>query len=383
MYSHRRAQSRSTFYESSPIHFLGTRKRGEDDFEVGLLNANGQDIDIIKLPSRGHGVASNARKGLAVVFARRPGQYMCCIDTRLKEAPQFIAPVANRHFYGHGVFSKDGNYLYTTENNIDTLSGVVGIYEVASSYRRIGEWKTHGYGPHDIKVIPELELLVVANGGIQTHPDTGRKKLNLPTMEPSISFLDTRSGHLVGKIMLPSHLHQLSLRHLAITSSGKIWFAGQYEGEDESVESIAGAFKIRDALDNVRNGLSQLTPSLLAMPPELISDTKGYLTSIATHGDSVLMSSARGNIVLHVSDKTEQIVSKVSMFDSSGVAAVSRENISSEGGVETLNGRNGVSMDDDQFLMTSGAGEIRFYPPSPDKPDLLQSAQWDNHIYAI
>ena len=383
MYSYRYAHSQGAFSDSSLIRFVGARKRGEDDFEVGLLNANGQDIDSIKLPSRGHGAASYARKNLAVVFARRPGQYMCCIDTRFKDAPQFIAPVASRHFYGHGVFSADGKFLFTTENDIDTLAGVVGIYEVASGYKRIGEWNTHGHGPHDIKVIPELELLVVANGGIQTHPDTGRKKLNLSTMEPSISLLDTRSGHLVGQIVLPSHLHQLSLRHLAITNSGKVWFAGQYEGEDESVESIAGSFKVRDALDKVRNGVSQLTPSLLAMPPDLISDTKGYLTSIASNGNSVLMSSARGNIVLHVSDSTEQIVGKVVMFDSSGVTAVSRENVSSKSREEMLNSRNDASMLDDQFLLTSGTGELRFFPPSPEKPDFLQGAQWDNHIYEI
>ena len=40
------------------------------------------------------------------------------------------------------------------------------------------------------------ETLVVANGGIATHPDLPRVKLNLPTMAPSLCFVDRRSGAL-------------------------------------------------------------------------------------------------------------------------------------------------------------------------------------------
>ena len=35
-----------------------------------------------------------------------------------------------------------------------------------------------------------IGCLFIANGGIETHPDLGRMKLNLHQMEPSIAFVD-------------------------------------------------------------------------------------------------------------------------------------------------------------------------------------------------
>ena len=46
-------------------------------------------------------------------------------------------------------------------------------------FRRIGEFDNHGIGTHDISVSDDGRMLVIANGGIETHPDFGRTKLNL------------------------------------------------------------------------------------------------------------------------------------------------------------------------------------------------------------
>ena len=39
-------------------------------------------------------------------------------------------------------------------------------------------------------LMPDGETFVVANGGIETHPDYGRAELNLETMDPSVAFVD-------------------------------------------------------------------------------------------------------------------------------------------------------------------------------------------------
>ena len=42
---------------------------------------------------------------------------------------------------------------------------------------RIGELASFGVGPHEVVLMPDGATLVVANGGIRTHPDRDRAKL--------------------------------------------------------------------------------------------------------------------------------------------------------------------------------------------------------------
>ncbi len=101
-----------------------------------------------------------------------------------------IQSVAGRHFFGHGVFSPDGALLYATENDFDNAAGMVGIYDARSGFARIGEFPTHGVGPHELLLLGDGRTIAIANGGIETHPDFGRAKLNLPTMKPSFVLVD-------------------------------------------------------------------------------------------------------------------------------------------------------------------------------------------------
>ena len=89
-----------------------------------------------------------------------------------------------RHFYGHGVYCDKTKFLYVTENNYnfdDERSGIISIYDPFKNYKRIGELKSNGIGPHEIKINKKGHLLI-ANGGVLTHPDYPRIKLNLYDM---------------------------------------------------------------------------------------------------------------------------------------------------------------------------------------------------------
>ena len=110
--------------------------------------------------------------------------------------------------------SLDGCRLFTTENDFENAKGAIGVWNTDNRYERIGEWDSHGIGPHDISLMPDGMTLVIANGGIQTHPDSGRAKLNIPDMKPSLVFLNVRNGSVISKIALPSELHKNSIRHL-------------------------------------------------------------------------------------------------------------------------------------------------------------------------
>jgi len=201
----------------------------QGEYGLAILSDAGDIVSRLAMPGRCHGLASG--NGLNVVFARRPGNFAIAFDAAAARPPVAFATVAGRHFYGHGAFSGDGRLLYAAENDFDSGVGIIGIYDATDGFRRLGEYPSHGIGPHEILMMGDGRTLIVANGGIQTHPDFGKVKLNLGAMEPSIALIDAATGSLKEKHLLPPSLSRLSLRHVALDAKGRAWIGSQYEGE--------------------------------------------------------------------------------------------------------------------------------------------------------
>jgi uncharacterized protein len=203
----------------------------DETYGFALLNGAGDIITNQKLPDRGHSFAAGGPEGKAVIFARRPGTFALAFDPNRQIEPLLFSAPEGSHFYGHGLFSPDGKLLYATENAYETGDGMIGIYDVAFGFKRIGAFPSGGIDPHDMVLMADGKTLCVANGGILTHPDSGRQKLNLGTMKSVISFIDLKSGTLLETHDLPASLQRLSLRHMAADATGGIWIGGQFEGD--------------------------------------------------------------------------------------------------------------------------------------------------------
>lgn len=132
------------------------------------------------------------------------------------------------HFFGHACYSADGRTLFVTENDIGDDQGLVTVRD-AGNFKLLAEYRSHGIGPHELLLLDDGVTLAVANGGILTRPETGRVKLNRGRIESSLVYLDSRDGRLLGHYPVPST--QLSLRHLALASNGRIAAALQFEGD--------------------------------------------------------------------------------------------------------------------------------------------------------
>lgn len=192
------------------------------------LSAEGAVLFRIPVPGRGHAAAAHPHRAEAVAFARRPGRYAVILDcTSGAEIARLTSP-AGRHFYGHGAFTADGRYLLTTENDYDGPAGRLGVWDAASGYARIDELPSGGIGPHEILHLPGGGF-AVANGGIQTHPDFQRAKLNLPTMQTNLTYLD-EAGRITDRILPPDALRQNSIRHIDVDRSGRVLAALQWQG---------------------------------------------------------------------------------------------------------------------------------------------------------
>ena len=210
--------------------FIGCRIDRERRHLASVFDEFGCIRHDVPLPGRGHGFVVHPPTGHVVVFARRPGDWALVLDPVTGTVLRRLVAAAGRHFYGHGAFGPDGSVLYTSENRFEDGGGVIGVWEVARRWRRVREWSSHGVGPHEIRVFGGGARLAVANGGIRTHPDTGRAKLNLDTMRSSLAVLDTAGGRLVRSASLGSRLRRLSIRHLDIDRDARIAVVMQHEG---------------------------------------------------------------------------------------------------------------------------------------------------------
>ncbi|TDK35402.1 DUF1513 domain-containing protein [Rhizobium deserti] len=282
----------------------------DGSFGIATVSERGEIIDRSPLPARSHGMAFSAATGRLAAFARRPGTFAMIFDPRLKAEPVMITSPEGRHFYGHGHFSPDGRLLYASENDFDGNRGMIGIYDAGDGFRRIGEFDAHGIGTHDMTVSEDGKLLVIANGGIETHPDFGRTKLNLDRMEPSLVLLDAKTGALIQRHGLPSSLNQLSTRHVDIGNNGRVWFACQWEGARNARPPLAGWFAKDEDLSFV--SLSEETTALLG----------NYVGAIAVNRRDGLvgLTSPVSGAVVTLDARTGTVLRQETIRDAAGVA---------------------------------------------------------------
>lgn len=326
--------------------FLSAARRRDGAFALFGLAADGAHLFEIPLPARGHAAAAHPYQPIAVAFARRPGTFAVVIDCSTGHEIKRLRAPAGRHFYGHGVFSGDGALLFTTENDFENAVGRIGVWDVARGYQRVAEFSSGGVGPHDIKRMPDGQSLVIANGGIETHPDSGRTKLNIPTMRPNLSYVSLE-GMVLDQVEHGAARRLASIRHLAVRGDGQVAVGCQWQG------SLAD-----EPLVYTHNRGADLT----AVPlPQQSVDFRGYIGSIAyaADGQMIAATSPRGNVVL-LHDLRTAVSSVVSQADVSGVAAAQ-----------------------DGLVLTTGEGLLLKGTWAGLSTVAVADVQWDNHLVAL
>jgi hypothetical protein len=327
--------------------YLSAAAKPDGSFVLCGISQTFDIIFQIPLPARGHAAAAHPIRPEAVAFARRPGTFAVVINCLTGDSKAKLHAPQGRHFYGHGAFSEDGAWLFTTENDYEAGRGCIGVWDVAKGYERSGEFDSGGVGPHEIKRLHGSDTLVIANGGIDTHPDSGRTKLNIATMQPNLAYI--KNGDVVETATLPSEMHKNSIRHLAVSLAGNVAFGMQWQGEG-SVAALVGQHKRGNAI------------VLAKAPDEQVRNMVGYIGSIAYSQDSktIAATSPRGG-ALHLYDAEQMVLSdELKLDDVCGVAPHARG-----------------------FALTSGTGKIGGLIGNRRSFNSIAMHRWDNHLIAI
>ncbi|MEM1023009.1 MAG: DUF1513 domain-containing protein [Myxococcota bacterium] len=324
-------------------------------FSLVVAGPDGASPFLISSGFRGHDVAAHPMDGaLMAMFGRRPGEASFVVDIRAGRVRHRIDAAVGRRFQGHGFYSADGAWLYTSEADERTGQGWLGVRET-SNYRQIGEYATFGIGPHQVELMPDEQTAVVANGGILTRPETGREKLNLATMDPSLVYLELGTGRLLSQHRLPES--KASIRHLDVLRDGTV---------------VVGLQLQREALDHLR----VLPLGAIHRPGgalEYLEDRMGLFGALEDYVGSVAVSEAsriavltspRGDLAGFWDVDSGQLVAYHPFADVSGAATTPRG---------------------EYFILTSSLGEVRrldaFDPGTLERRWRNEDIRWDNHLH--
>ncbi len=334
----------------TPPLLLSARDDSEGRHYAVGYRIDGTQVFATQVGQRCHDIVSHPTQPLALFVARRPGTESYLVDLRDGRLLQTLRTPPDRHFYGHAVIHKAGEWLYATENDTsDPGRGLLGIYRFEGlTLRRTGEIATHGIGPHEVCWLSDGETLVVANGGIRTEAES-RVEMNLHAMEPSLVLMQ-RDGTLLSKETLPQTMN--SIRHLAIANDDTIFACQQFMGDSQQTASLLA----------IKRPGQAFTPFAVAQTQ--LQAMAHYTASVAVHSRRrlVALTAPRANRFFIWDMDTAAVRLDVALADCAGVAAVK------EG-----------------FVVTSGQGRCRYYDcTSPETPLVsplqLPSGWWDNHL---
>lgn len=358
---------------------LARAPRGADGRRGGLFasaatNASGGCFAVVfdfageprlrlPLPSRAHQVAVAPDGRTGWVLPRRPGRHAWRMDlgtlspgAGASRPAEFASVEAapGRHFYGHALFSPDGERVFVTENDYPRGRGVVSA-RCARTFETLAEFDSGGVGPHQLAWLTRGRILAVANGGIRTHPSRPREKLNLRRMRSNLAFIDAASGRLLGAVRGVARM--ASIRHVANCADGRVIACAQFEGRpggDAPLVLLCG----RDHCQpfDVPN-------------PAVWRDMRGYTASVAVDEATshALVTCPRANHVAFFDTRAGRYVGRARIGDCGGVAV--------DAGVG-------------EFVVTTGLGRIARFDARTfalrrhtirRRPDL----KWDNHLTPV
>lgn len=203
---------------------------------VHMLTRIDLDAEVLRpapfeIPFYGHGIAVDPRDvGRALVFEKK-GPGCCLVDLRGGRVLREIPARPGRQFYGHGVFNKDGAFLFCTETYTEdgSMRGVIAVRD-SNTLEWKGDLPSYGHAPHDVVLAPDLQHLVITNGG-------GTKASG---HVPNLAWVDLRTHKPMRRLGFDRD--DVNAGHVAVAANGHVAVvSAPREGLDASAPGVHGA----------------------------------------------------------------------------------------------------------------------------------------------
>jgi uncharacterized protein len=165
--------------------------RTEQQFGVVKYTPHRQERSLIESSFFPHAFCVSPTNRHHVLAFEKIGPGAALFDLHTAKMLKPIGARAGKLFYGHGVYSPDGNFFYCTESSVDGSSGSIGVYD-AHNFIAVGELPSHGIRPHDLQLSKDAKSLLVTNGG----GSIGSQE------HGSLCWIDLRSGRLQRKLIV-------------------------------------------------------------------------------------------------------------------------------------------------------------------------------------
>ncbi|MEH6449651.1 MAG: DUF1513 domain-containing protein [Oleispira sp.] len=338
--------------------FLSAQGRNSEHYGLGWIEPKEAISKQVLTGFRGHGLCQNPMKPEQVImFSRRPGLQGIRINTLTGEQDAVFNSAPDRNMQGHGCFSADGKFLYCVESETSTGLGKITIRD-GETLMQIGEFESYGIGPHEMALMPDKTTLVIANGGLLTHPDSGRKVLNYSTMRSTLSYVDTRSGELISEHQVPET--KASIRHLDVAEDGTVAVALQVQRKAMSNEELRPLAAIHKQGQEIK---------LLQAPEALLVKLNDYMGSVKVHNPSrtVAFTSPKGNLAMFWHLDNLKLQGYHGFHDVCGLA---------------------ISQDNKHFVLSNSAGKIRQINAYKLEENIRKrlnfpTKNWDNHMLSV
>lgn len=342
---------------TSEVFFCGVKRNVDSKFGLLSFSPKGEENWFHELDARMHDCAKHPNKNHLALFARRPGQFFEVLDSTTGKIIKKINRDKNRFYQGHGIYSKDGNYLCVSETDFESSAGKIGVYSVKNHYKKAFEINSGGIEPHQIELHPIFKnKIIVANGGIKSHPDNSKIKLNLNNMSSNISIIDIEKKTTSKRFQFDSSWQKNSLRHLTSDQKSLIAVGTQYQ--EPISKKIAPVVALLDLKSNEL--------SYLEAPIKAYKNMKNYCASVSFDH--------KGEILYATSPKTGAILSW---------------------NIEDRSFRNewkfpdvaALASSNQNMVFTSGNGEVAYQKgfkyPLEKFLHFKNSYQFDNHMISL
>jgi hypothetical protein len=338
--------------------FLSAQGRNSEHYSLGWIEPKEEVSKQVLTGFRGHGLCQNPMKPEQVImFSRRPGLQGIRINTLTGKQDAVFNSTTDRNMQGHGCFSADGTLLYCVESETSTGLGKITIRD-GETLMQVGEFDSYGIGPHEMALMPDQTTLVVANGGLLTHPDSSRKVLNHASMRSTLSYINSHTGDLISEHQVPES--KASIRHLDVSEDGSVAMALQIQRKAMNHDEFSPLAAIHKQGQDIK---------LLQASDTLMNKLNDYMGSVKIHNASrtVAFTSPKGNLVLFWNLDNFTLQGYHGFHDVCGLA---------------------ISQDNKYFVLSNSAGKIRQINAHDLKENIKKrltfpTKNWDNHMLSV